>query len=522
MKKKTDTRTNAQSRFVSSDSTELKKGAKLFDTSKEKYKTLFNGMMQGAFFQAPDGSLLDVNPKALTIFGLTRKAFLHRNSHSPIWKVIREDGSIMTSQEHPSTVALKTGLPVLDVTVGVFNPRKKNYVWVIVNAVPLFHPGETTPYQVCVTLHDITERLQAAKALRLSEERSRVLTETAPDAIITADKQGRIVSWNQGAQKIYGFKPKEIIGSKSSRIIPRNERQKHNKIFAALIKAGKPLTSENPSDGHGLRKGGEVFEVEVSFNLTWYDNEPFFTIFVRDISKRKQLERILYEREKRLRLLVENAPISICIFDSKGSLLQANKVSEQCFGRPVDELLRHGLNKFLHPDDREQTRQAIIRMVENHGKKGKHVVIENRYFAADGRTVYTKQSIQGLFDAQGKISFALMLTEDITITKQLSLMNTMILNKLKDVHVELDQFARLLSNDKHYLQSKSLSDYSLTSQESKIASMIYHGSSNKGIAHKLCLSENTVKHHVTGLYAKMKVKNRMGLIRTIRENHIII
>ena len=164
MKKKTDTRTNAQSRPAKCDSTEHRQGPQPFDTSKEKYKILFNGMMQGVFFQAPDGSLLDVNPKALEIFGLTRKAFLHRNSHSPSWQVIREDGSCMNSHEHPSTVAVKTGLPVLDVTVGVFNPRKKTYVWVIVNAVPLFHPGETTPYQVCVTLHDITAAVAGRKS----------------------------------------------------------------------------------------------------------------------------------------------------------------------------------------------------------------------------------------------------------------------------------------------------------------------------------------------------------------------
>ena len=364
MKKKTDTRTNAQSRPVRSDSTERRQGPQPFDTSKEKYKILFNGMMQGVFFQAPDGGLLDVNPKALEIFGLTRKAFLHRNSHSPSWQVIREDGSSMSSHDHPSTVAVKTGLPVLDATVGVFNPRKKDYVWVIVNAVPLFHPGETTPYQVCVTLHDITQRLQAAKALRLSEEHSRVLTETAPDAIITADKQGRIVAWNQGAQKIYGYKPKNIIGRSCALIMPENEREKHSKMFAALIKSGKPITSKTPIEGHGLRKNGEVFEVEMSINLNWYDNDPFFTLIARDISQRKQLEKILYEREERLRLLLENAPIGICIFDKNGLLLQVNKFCEQCFGHPRDELMRHGLPKFLHPDDREQTKQALLRMVK--------------------------------------------------------------------------------------------------------------------------------------------------------------
>ena len=462
MRKKTDRSTSAKNRPVRSDRMELKQGPQPFDTDKEKYKILFNGMMQGAFFQAPDGSFLDINPKALKIVGLTRKAFLHRNSHSPSWQLIREDGSSMTSQAYPATVALKTGLSVLDLTLGIFNPRENAYVWVIVNAVPIFQPGEKKPYQVCVTLHDITERLRAEKALRLSDEHARVLAETAPDAIITADKQGRIVSWNRGAQKIYGFKPKEIIGRSCALIMPENEREQHNTMFASLIKAGKSITSKAPMEGHGLRKNGEVFEVEMSFNLQWYDDEPFLTIIVRDISKRKQLEKALQKRDERLRLLFENAPIGICIFDKNGLLLLVNKFSERCFGQPRDELMRHGLPRFLHPDDREQTKQALLRMVKNHNKAGEHFVIENRYFAADGRTIYTKQSVQGVFDANGKISFAIMLTEDITTAKQLSIMNTVMLHQLKDVHFQLNQFVSRLADDKIFLHTNSLNDYSLT------------------------------------------------------------
>jgi PAS domain S-box-containing protein len=360
------------------------------------------------------------------------------------------------------------------------------------------------------------------RALRLSEDHARVLIETAPDAIITLGKQGRIVSWNHGAHNIFGFKPNEIIGRKCDLIIPEQGRQNHHQHFAALINTGKPIASEVPVEGYGLRKNGEVFDVEVAFNLSWYDNEPFFSLIVRDISKRKQLEQVIYEREERLRLLFENAPIAICIFDNKGLLMQVNKFCEQCFGHSRDELVRHGLAQFLHPDDREQTRQALLRMVKNHNKAGESFAIENRYFTSDGRTIYTKQSVQGVFDANGKISFAIILTEDITNEKQLSLANELIVNKLKDVHLELNSFTNMLADSKKVVPTKLLSDYDLTNGESRIASMIYHGSSNKQIAKKLYISVNTVKHHITNLYYKMKVKNRIGLINMIRDNNIII
>ena len=69
---------------------------------------------------------------------------------------------------------------------------------------------------------------------------------------------------------------------------------------------------------------------------------------------------------------------------------------------------------------------------------------------------------------------------------------------------------------------KSLSDYDLSAMETRIISLIYNGYSNKKIAQHLCIAENTVKHHITSIYSKFKVKNRIGLIQSIRTNRIII
>jgi len=118
-------RTSAQGHAVRSAAALQKQGKEPFSSREEKYQTLFNSMLQGAFFQAADGRLIDVNPQALNIFGLSWREFLHRTSHSPCWKVVREDGALLPADEHPSMVALKTGLPVKDKIAGIFNTRKK-------------------------------------------------------------------------------------------------------------------------------------------------------------------------------------------------------------------------------------------------------------------------------------------------------------------------------------------------------------------------------------------------------------
>jgi len=134
--------------------------------SEYKYRMLFENMAQGGFYQEPDGTLIDFNQNALKMFGLTKDQFLGRTSLDPEWKVIHEDGSDYPGDKHPSMVALKTGKPVLNKIAGVFNTKKKEYVWLNINAIPQFKDGETKPYQVFVTLHDISELKKAEENLR--------------------------------------------------------------------------------------------------------------------------------------------------------------------------------------------------------------------------------------------------------------------------------------------------------------------------------------------------------------------
>ncbi|MCU7812180.1 MAG: transporter substrate-binding domain-containing protein, partial [Candidatus Thiodiazotropha sp. (ex Notomyrtea botanica)] len=69
--------------------------------NEEKFRTLFENMAQGAFYQRADGILLDINRAGLELFGITRDQFLGRTSMDPQWKVVREDGSEIPGEQHP-------------------------------------------------------------------------------------------------------------------------------------------------------------------------------------------------------------------------------------------------------------------------------------------------------------------------------------------------------------------------------------------------------------------------------------
>ena len=137
---------------------------------KERFITLFEHMAQGAFYQNRDGRLTEVNASALELFGLTRDQFLSRNSFSPKWHVIKEDGSELPPEEHPSMVALRTGTPVREKIAGIINPTSGDYNWLVINALPQFAEGGSEPEEVFVTLHDITSLKLMELELRKSRE----------------------------------------------------------------------------------------------------------------------------------------------------------------------------------------------------------------------------------------------------------------------------------------------------------------------------------------------------------------
>jgi diguanylate cyclase (GGDEF)-like protein/PAS domain S-box-containing protein len=174
------------------DVTQRRRGENALRQSEARYRALFETMTQGAFVQRADGALLDVNPAALELFGLTRDEFLARTSMTPDWRVIGPDGSTMPGPDHPSMRALATGQPVRDAAVGVFNPRDSRLAWLVVNAIPEFHDGQTTPYQVFVTLHDVTEERQA-RALLTGQMKVMELIATGVPLSETLDELVRLI-----------------------------------------------------------------------------------------------------------------------------------------------------------------------------------------------------------------------------------------------------------------------------------------------------------------------------------------
>jgi PAS domain S-box-containing protein/putative nucleotidyltransferase with HDIG domain len=152
---------------------ERKHAEALLRQVENKYETLYQNMSVGVFYQSADGRLTDMNPAAERILGARLEEICDLASMGDKLETVHEDGSAFPVEEHPGMVSLKTGKPLRNQLMGVFFPNESGYHWINVNTVPQFKPGEDQPFQVFVTLDDITERKLAEEALALQSEELR-------------------------------------------------------------------------------------------------------------------------------------------------------------------------------------------------------------------------------------------------------------------------------------------------------------------------------------------------------------
>jgi PAS domain S-box-containing protein len=144
------------------------------------------------------------------------------------------------------------------------------------------------------------ERKRMEQALRESEARYRAFIDSAIDAIITADSKGNIVSWNHGAQQIFGYNTSEMLGQPLVRIMPvRYHDPYQGRMWSTDDKGDAGFTGKTV-ELYGLRKDGSEVPLELS-HAEWETVQgKFFTSILRDITERKRVEAQVQRQIKRL------------------------------------------------------------------------------------------------------------------------------------------------------------------------------------------------------------------------------
>lgn len=148
--------------------------------------------------------------------------------------------------------------------------------------------------QVAVALQNVRQFEQS----QLSEARFRAVTETASDAIISADEHGNIIYLNPTAQDIFGFSEEEAIGQSLKIIMPLQFHHLHESGINRYLQTREPHVIDQTVELVGRHKDGREFPIELSL-ASWEAGEnTFFTALIRDITERKKNEETLEQRAR--------------------------------------------------------------------------------------------------------------------------------------------------------------------------------------------------------------------------------
>lgn len=150
--------------------------------NEKKFRTLFETMGQGVVYQEAQGLIIEANPAAEKLLGLSLEQMQGRTSMDPRWGAIHEDGSPFPGETHPAMIALQTGNIIKDVVMGVYHPEEDKYKWLIVSSIPQFKEYENKPFQVFTTFTDITERKLTEDLLQRQNQELKIAKERAEES----------------------------------------------------------------------------------------------------------------------------------------------------------------------------------------------------------------------------------------------------------------------------------------------------------------------------------------------------
>ncbi|MFT3919890.1 PAS domain S-box protein [Cloacibacterium sp.] len=407
------------SNYLNKQLEKTKKAEKELTTTLKLLKTLLANLQTGILFEDEDRKILFTNQLFCDMFrvpispdemiGIDCSSSAEQSKHLFVEpeKFASRINELLEKKEIINNELLET----ID---GRFLER--NYIPIFINET---YKGQLWKY------NDVTQRIKTQSLLVQSEERNRLIMNSALNAIIIINSEGDITFWNNQAEIIFGWKKDEVLNkSLSEIIIPDRHIEGHKKGMTNFLKTGEGSVLNKQIELPAMHKNGHEFPVEISIIPIQQNNELIFCSFIQDISERKKAENYIKRQEEKYRNIIANMNLGLIEVDNNEVIQFANQSFCDVSGFELEELVgKNPAKLFLYGVDNVEFLKEQIALRKKGISSVYQLPIKNkrgeiRWWAISGAPNYDDQgNLLGSIGIHLDISDQKKLEEDLKLEK---------------------------------------------------------------------------------------------------------
>lgn len=240
-----------------------------------------------------------------------------------------------------------------------------------------------------------------------SESRLRAIIETAADAIVMINTKGIVLEFNNTAERMFGWKAKEIIGKNVKILMPDPFQRDHNNYLANYLKTGDAKIIGVGRETVAVRKDGTTFPIRLAIGHTKLPQDDIFVGLISDISERVIIENALKENEEQLKSFIQNIPgvVYRCLVDEHWTSVFMSDAILTLSGYPAEDFLepnrKRSFSEIIHPEDRSH----VANLIQNAVDTSDTFVLNYRIIQKSGEIRWVLEYGGLVFDEEKKVKY---------------------------------------------------------------------------------------------------------------------
>lgn len=297
---------------------------------------VFNSLLEGVVIQDAQGVIISNNPASEKILGLSSAQMRGLDNADPNWGTITEAGEPCPPKEHPSSLAISTGKPVYDFTMGV-NDVSGKVRWLKINSQPIYAGGADKPHVSVTSFVDITEERRRQKILSKLTERLQLALNAGQLGIWEFDVKTGELSWDERMFRIFDVNASTFTGALSdfAASVHPEDREPTLAKFAKAIENQESLMTEfrivdSENKVRHIYAASEIVSGENG------DGDVYVGIN-RDITLQKEAKQQLLAQHNELLNFISEIPVAI--FSVIENYITINKRGELLTGYVNDDFI---------------------------------------------------------------------------------------------------------------------------------------------------------------------------------------